>query len=66
MIDNFYVAIDLIDHQPLLTVHGRWAGGTPHNSRTRDCELVSYSKSDSFLESTGSPLLLQNLSQRKS
>ena len=27
MIDNFYVAIDLIDHQPLLTVHCRWAGG---------------------------------------
>ena len=30
MIDNFYVAIDLIDHQPPLTVHGRRAGGLPH------------------------------------
>ena len=36
MIDNFYVAIDLIDHQPPLTVHGMGAGGTPHNPRTRD------------------------------
>ena len=35
MIDNFYVAIDLIDHQPPLTVHRIWAGGTPHNPRTR-------------------------------
>ncbi len=38
MIDNFYVAIDLIDHQPPLTVHGIWAGDTPHNPRTRDHE----------------------------
>ena len=38
MIDNFYVAIDLIDHQPLLTVHCRWAGATAHKG-TRVCDL---------------------------
>ena len=39
MIDNFYVAIDLIDHQPLLTVHCRWAGGPTAHKGTRVCDL---------------------------
>ena len=29
----------LQNHAKFITVHGIWAGGTPHNPRTRDHEL---------------------------
>ena len=38
IINNYCASINLIDAQPPLTVHGWWAGGTPHDARTRDHE----------------------------
>jgi len=55
----------LQNHPKFITVNGRWAGGTPHNPRTRDHEsgVVGYSTLASSNESTCSPLLFQYFSE---
>jgi hypothetical protein len=53
------ISNQLQNHPKFITVHGRWAGSTPHNQRTRDHEsgVGGYSALASFNESTSSPLL---------